>query len=402
MRIRKVILCCIAVCCFMCGCTAKKDEYFSEKGHYVVECLNTESKSSMENENYYFTEDKEYYFVDNHLKICRYSFKEKKTEVILKSEDWIYKPLIYDKYIYYYNDSEVYRYDMEMGKEQCIFSDSAIKDIFVDIYDGFLYIGDNSSYHTYRCPIDGIPTAEYEDIGGIFPKEHRTDEIVQISLDGLTIEGYYDKEEQAYCIISMREKDTNRRVLLCGNTEVKVDGKRVSFNRDRKTDDPMPYSYQVEGEEEKKIACFEKDGYSYSDLYEQYLYQERESTIIGLISISGDPRVSAQLYQDAIQRDMLFSLNIDTGESRILYDTQNNLTRIIGYDNGIIYLFKDDYKIYSQPLAGGETTQIMSIPRSDDVVFDWCGDYLIVRYRDTCTSTGIRPEYEVKAIEIQS
>lgn len=99
---------------------------------------------------------------------------------------------------------------------------------------------------------------------------------------------------------------------------------------------------------------------------------------------------------------MLFSLNIDTGESRILYDTQNNLTRIIGYDNGIIYLFKDDYKIYSQPLAGGETTQIMSIPRSDDVVFDWCGDYLIVRYRDTCTSTGIRPEYEVKAIEIQS
>ena len=50
----------------------------------------------------------------------------------------------------------------------------------------------------------------------------------------------------------------------------------------------------------------------------------------------------------------------------------------------------------------GETTQIMSIPRSDDVVFDWCGDYLIVRYRDTCTSTGIRPEYEVKAIEIQS
>ena len=113
----------------------------------------------------------------------------------------------------------------------------------------------------------------------------------------------------------MREKDTNRRVLLCGNTEVKVDGKRVSFNRDRKTDAPMPYSYQVEGEEEKKIACFEKDGYSYSDLYEQYLYQERESTIIGLISISGDPRVSAQLYQDAIQRDMLFSLNIDTGES---------------------------------------------------------------------------------------
>ena len=135
-------------------------------------------------------------------------------------------------------------------------------------------------------------------------------------------------------------------------------------------------------------------------MQEEYIYQNGDSEIVGLISVSNNPNVSSQLYQSDIKRDILFNLNISTGESKIIYDTIDNMTRIIGYNNGIVYLFKDDYKIYSQPLSGEKATEIASIPRSDDVVFDWCGEYLIVRYKDTYQEK--QSLYEIELIEISS
>ena len=142
----------------------------------------------------------------------------------------------------------------------------------------------------------------------------------------------------------------------------------------------MRFSYQVEGKTEMPITCLNQSRYDRSELYEQYMIQEGEDTIIGLLSVADDPRVSIEMVQGDIRRDLLFQLNIETGESKILYDTKNNLTRIIGYDEGVIYLFKDDYKVYSQSLVGGELTELLALPEAEDIVFDWQGDYLIVRY----------------------
>ncbi|MBQ3163156.1 MAG: hypothetical protein IJC02_01245, partial [Lachnospiraceae bacterium] len=250
-------------------------------------------------------------------------------------------------------------------------------------------------------PLNGTFENDREYLGDYFPKDNQTGEMVQITMDGLLIEGYYNPDEQQYCIASVREQDTNRVVVQDNHIELVVGGKKVAIYRDRKNQQ-MPYSYQIEGEERKAIGCLEKSGYRKSELYEQYMTQEGESTIIGLINISKNPVFSWELFQFDIARDMLFRLDVNTGESKIIYDTKDNMTRIIGYNNGIVYLFKDDYKIYSQSLSGGKATEIASIPRSDDVMFDWCGDYLIVKHRDRKTGEAISPLYEVKMIEISS
>ena len=158
------------------------------------------------------------------------------------------------------------------------------------------------------------------------------------------------------------------------------------------------FRYQADAGAEKLIDCFNKKGYTYSRLVKGYLTSDKENEIRGIMCVSCNPIESVLLNQRDIVRDMLFELNIDTGESQILYDTKNNQTRIIGYEDGILYLFKNDYKVYKQPLSGGEATEILSIPKSNDVIFDWCEDYLIVRSRDTNTELRYKQPYDVQAV----
>ena len=161
------------------------------------------------------------------------------------------------------------------------------------------------------------------------------------------------------------------------------------------------FSYQVDGGSKKPIDCFNKKGYANSRLVKGYLTADKENEIRGIMCVSGNPIESVSLNQGDIVRDMLFGLDLDTGESQILYDTKNNQTRIVGHEDGIVYLFKNDYKVYSQPLEGGKATEILSIPRSNDVIFDWCEDYLFVRYRDTNNRVDNQyPQYDIRGAKI--
>lgn len=77
---------------------------------------------------------------------------------------------------------------------------------------------------------------------------------------------------------------------------------------------------------------------------------------------------------------MLFRLNPETGESSILYKPGNNRTRIVGYQDGIIYLM-ESYKIYSQPIEdGGKRILLYELPEHTDYRFDWQGDHLLIFY----------------------
>lgn len=384
--------------CVLSGCISK-DEFFSKTGRYIVEGINASSKNDVFNEEYYFADNGDYYFADRYAGICKYSSEKGEVEAILNHSGILQAFFVCDNYIYY-DTGYIERYDMDTGENICILDSRDVDYVTMQVRDGYIYILQNND-HVYRWPLNGTFENDREYLGDYFPKDNQTGEMVQITMDGLLIEGYYNPDEQQYCIASVREQDTNRVVVQDNHIEVVVGGKKVAIYRDRKNQQ-MPYSYQIEGEERKAIGCLEKSGYRKSELYEQYMTQEGESTIIGLINISKNPVFSWELFQFDIARDMLFRLDVNTGESKIIYDTKDNMTRIIGYNNGIVYLFKDDYKIYSQSLSGGKATEIASIPRSDDVMFDWCGDYLIVKHRDRKTGEAISPLYEVKMIEISS
>ena len=393
----------IAISFLFSGCTLQtEDEYFSADGYYTVNCLNAKSMNSISDEEHYFTENKEYYYTDKYGgDLYRYSIEDNKNEHIMSCPENTRRPLIQGEYFYYPDDSEVYRYDLQTKETQKIFEETYMTDISLDIYGKYLYIQDYQTERAYRMDIEDDRNVQAEELGNFLPQAIvKSIEPVQVELDGVVIQGYCNYEDDWYRITSIRTADMNRRIIS-GDTEIKVDDKYVKFIRNKRYPN-TPYNYRVDGGLRKSINCFDKADYKNSDLYEQYMYQDGEETIIGLMNVSGYPLASIDLSQQAIKRDVLFSLNIDTGESQILYNTKNNQTRIVGYEDGILYLFKKNYKVYKQPLSGGEVTEILSIPKSNDVVFDWCEDYLIVRYRDTNSRTdNICPPYDVQAVKVK-
>ena len=343
-----------------------KDNYFTEDGNFKVRCINSRQRdrnSQLENKDYFYKsadgvvyqykldtqEKKILYTTENSAKTCKFAIP--------------YLIYIYESSNYTYR---INRVNLELKEEECLYETSRYVYPSLDIIDNDIYIqiNDDEELITYRCPVDGDVATQLQQI----------DTTSHFSSNIST-----DNEQYTH-----------------------LAGRNIVVKKDERTRVNMYFSYQVEGEQEKFIDCFNKKGYANSRLVKGYLTAENENEIKGIMSVSGNRRESVLLNQGDIVRDMLFELNIDTGESQILYDTKNNQTRIIGYEDGILYLFKNDYKVYKQPLSGGEATEILSIPKSNDVIFDWCEDYLIVRYRDTNNLTGNQyPTYDVQAVKVK-
>ena len=348
------------------GCQMNKDNYFTEDGNFKVRCINSRQRdrnSQLENKDYFYKsadgvvyqykldtqEKKILYTTENSAKTCKFAIP--------------YLIYIYESSNYTYR---INRVNLELKEEECLYETSRYVYPSLDIIDNDIYIqiNDDEELITYRCPVDGDVATQLQQI----------DTTSHFSSNIST-----DNEQYTH-----------------------LAGRNIVVKKDERTRVNMYFSYQVEGEQEKFIDCFNKKGYANSRLVKGYLTAENENEIKGIMSVSGNRRESVLLNQGDIVRDMLFELNIDTGESQILYNTKNNQTRIVGYEDGILYLFKKNYKVYKQPLSGGEAIEILSIPKSNDVVFDWCEDYLIVRYRDTNSRTdNICPPYDVQAVKVK-
>ena len=116
-----------------------------------------------------------------------------------------------------------------------------------------------------------------------------------------------------------------------------------------------------------------------------------DGKIIGMLTVSKDPNSSILLEQYAVRNDLLFEISLETDTSRLLYSTENNETRIIGYRDGVVYLLRDDV-FYLEELEEGEQLELLDLRESGlklynedgkhlDLTFDWQGDNLIIRHR---------------------
>ena len=357
-KYRRLLL--LVVVLILAGCHIQKDDYFTDNGWFQVECIN-----SNENNGYSEIQDLNYYYLSESYDVNCYKIDTQEIEFICITENaasiWQFK---YPYLIYTYRvPGEKYRINrlnLETKKEECIYE--AQETIFpvINIIDDDLYIQVKSQeqFITYRCPVEGEIENQLQQIENTQPFS---------------------------CNVSTSE---DQYISLAGHDIAITNAYKY-------------FSYQVDGGSEKPIDCFNKKGYTNSRLVKGYLTADKENEIRGIMCVSCNPIESVLLFQRDIVRDMFFELNIDTGESQILYDTKNNQTRIIGYEDGILYLFKNDYKVYKQPLSGGEATEILSIPKSNDVIFDWCEDYLIVRSRDTNTELGYKQPYDVQAVKVK-
>ncbi|MCR5771434.1 MAG: hypothetical protein K6G87_09415 [Butyrivibrio sp.] len=108
--------------------------------------------------------------------------------------------------------------------------------------------------------------------------------------------------------------------------------------------------------------------------------------IIGIVQITKGTRglVTTDIIRsDQLKKELLVSINYQTGESDILYNTKNNSTRIIGYRNGNIYLLKQGTIICRNLSDGSEKESYNLLYDGDNQLsFSWIGSRLIIYDED--------------------
>lgn len=248
--------------------------------------------------------------------------------------------------------------------------------------------GSDEEAYYYICPADGELKTDCVEVNTLFPEEDRTGGEQTALYRGMRVRRYYDTEKEGYHIIELGEKAGRPEIFNAARKDmgtVRAGGKLVSFGYQR-----GDRSYCVEGDlEEHEIGCLDASAFAFAVVKPNNIMTE-DGEIIGLVHAVKNFRCDSwDPPQDELRYDVLFKLDPKTGKNSILYSPWNNQTRIIGYQDGVIYLLKD-FKIYSRVMENEEENQIVELPEDTYYEFDWQGDYIIVIDRD-----GIYGAYDV-------
>ena len=239
-----------------------------------------------------------------------------------------------------------------------------------------LWLNEYMKEYFYVCPVDKDLKTDCVEVNDLFPEEDRTGMEQEILYQGLRIKRQYDEEKERYEITGVLEMESGRSLFTFGQKcTIKAGEKLVALSCKR---DVRNCPYWVEGDpEEYGIKCLNRDEYKYSEIQQDKLAVEN-GEIIGLVHAVKNIRCNPSgIRQEQLRYDVLFKLDPETGESSILYKARNNRTRVIGYQDGVIYLLKN-FRIYTQDVENGKRELFLKLPRDNSYTFDWQGDHLIV------------------------
>ncbi len=339
-------------------------------------------------------EDDYFFRYGEHGKDLFYSFKtEETTEYLLEKPEgkYIESETVVGEWIYYtLSDGTVRRFDCgEMADDEVLSREDILRMYGREDLTDYarvsitrsekcllLLLHEYMKEYIYVCPVDGNLKTDCVEVNGLFPEEDRTGMEQEILYQGLRIKRHYDAEKEKYEIIGLLEMESGRALYTFGQRcTIKAGEKLVSLNCER---DVRNCSYWVEGDpEEHGIGCLNKTEYRYSEIQQDKLTTEN-GEIIGLVHVVKNFRCDPSgSLQKQLRYDVLFRLNPETGESSILYKARNNRTRVIGYQDGVIYLLKN-FRIYTQDVENGKRELFLKLPRDNSYTFDWQGDHLIV------------------------
>lgn len=372
------------------------------EGRYLVNHINAD-RNRCKNEDTYFYATK--------LGIYSYSFEDKKKQVCVfldEGSDYVIGDYaVYDNLIYYVltdgEKNELHCSDYITYEDKVLISEEEMNifnggnepkstDYFgVDAHEGYLFFGVSDGYE-YLCPVDGDIKADSIRLFDLFEDDDWSGNIQQIEYDGIVIARYaVDKDK--YKIHSIRDEQGYKILYGCVDNCIQVNDATVHFMRNSDTETRQ---YRMNNESLwKDVSAIREDKYSHSEIYEEFLTAEDEK-IIGLLSVSRHWAVYWDLWQRDLEKEVLFELDTETGESNILFETRNNLTKIIGYQDGILYFVKDE-KVCKLNLESKEKTELFDLPKGKDYIIDWQAGYLIIREEFTYGQSGdIVMVYEVE------
>ena len=354
---------------------------------YTILRLSPESNIRGAEEDYF-------YRYGEYGKELRYFFETgETTEYLLERPEgkYIESETVVGEWIYYtLSDETVRRFDCgKMADEEVLsredilrmwnleqLSESAYVVITRSKSCLLLWLDEYMKEHIYICPVDGDLKTDCLEVNDLFPEEDRTGMEQEILYQGLRIKRQYDVEKERYEITGLLEMESGRSLFTFGQKcTIKAGGKLVALSCKR---DVRNCPYWVEGDpEEYGIKCLNRDEYKYSEIQQDKLAVEN-GEIIGLVHAVKNIRCNPSgIRQEQLRYDVLFRLDPETGESSILYKARNNRTRVIGYQDGVIYLLKN-FRIYTQDVENGKREFFLKLPRDNSYTFDWQGDHLIV------------------------
>ncbi|ROR28615.1 hypothetical protein EDD66_104202 [Mobilisporobacter senegalensis] len=100
-----------------------------------------------------------------------------------------------------------------------------------------------------------------------------------------------------------------------------------------------------------------------------------------LVQYAKPPKVINPHQSDSIF-DAIIEVDPIAGDSKVLFKTKSNMPRIVAYEEGIVYLFRE-YQISSYNLATGEEQKLADLPEKDSLTFDCVNGKIFVYERET-------------------
>lgn len=407
-RIR-ILLCCLLLSCLtLSGCWSRfrydgndrRNQYY--RYSYFVYNINGGNSGKCEDYFYYTCSDG----------IAQFSMADQDITKCMISDADFDAYAVCDLYIFFVTKGEtiqdpykVWKYNRATESCELFFETARGSCDRIYVYKDLLIYGNMYGLDVCVCPIEGSPETDTVSLKKLFEEQNlqgqqaqkksfqvrrESYQVQEISYRGLRILFYGKDSSESYRIFGILEENGGNAIWdtsLGGSRDgvFWTEGEWIVF-----TKDPEGYFYyQREGETEMNtIHCLDELQYEYSAVNPNCVVREGEC-VVGAISVSRDQFISYFLDQDDIQNDLLFEINLETGTSRIIYETDSAQTRIIGYKNGRVYLLEDDV-IYRGWTDKTEREKVYDLQedgwkayhgsgRHKNVSFRWQGDNLIIQ-----------------------
>lgn len=160
-----------------------------------------------------------------------------------------------------------------------------------------------------------------------------------------------------------------------GDTEIEIDGVVINIYSMLLDNEYGAITYKVNGKMHG-IECLSDEKYNDCYLAPTSITADN-GEIIGLLQVPRTRDGGFDSFQRYLDHDLLFSLDPITGESNIFYETKGKYQRIVGYDEGLVYLYQNN-RIYEVDLSNNKTTFLQEIKPYEELEFNWTEEGLAI------------------------
>ena len=183
----------------------------------------------------------------------------------------------------------------------------------------------------------------------------------------------YPSSEGHYIINSINNETAY--IADSGEVEIKIDDMQINIYSMLLDDESGAIAYRINGEMQG-IECLEDKKYNDCYLAPTSITVD-DGEIIGLVQVPRTRDGGYDSFQRYLDYDLLFELDPTTGESDIFYETEGNYQRIVGYDEGTVYLYENN-RIYELDLSNNKKSLLQEIEPYEELEFDWTEEGLTI------------------------